>query len=96
MNAENKGRGWTPLHSAAVSGGMRSRREIIELLQKAGAKDTPKDKHGWVPSDYMQLWEQNAAAAEKLKLYLQIPEGLSPQGGRKTPEPKKPCPPGCH
>ena len=96
VNAENKGRGWTPLHSAAVSGGMRSRKDVIDLLRKAGAEETPKDKHGWTPADYMQLWEENAAAAEKLKLYLQIPEGLSPKGGHKSPEPKKPCPPGCN
>ncbi|MDE1151336.1 MAG: ankyrin repeat domain-containing protein [Micavibrio sp.] len=91
VNAENKGKGWTPLHSAAVSGGMRSRREIIDMLHAAGASDAVKDKHGWNAGDYMQLWEQNAAAAEKLKQYMQIPDGLSPQGGHRTPAP--PCPP---
>lgn len=77
-NAENNGKGWTPLHSAAVSGGMKTRRETIELLVKAGAGMDAKDKHGWTPADYMVLWEENEAAAEKLKKFLQIPKGLGP------------------
>jgi len=90
VNAQNKGKGWTPLHSAAVSGGMRSRKEIIDMLHDAGAKDSAKDKHGWTPGDYMTLWEQNEAAAEKLKHYMQIPNGLAPASART---PSKPCPP---
>ncbi len=81
VNAENNGKGWTPLHSAAVSGGMRSRQDVIELLLEAGAKQDAKDKHGWTPADYMVLWEQNEAAAEKLKQFLQIPNGLAPPKG---------------
>lgn len=81
VNAENHGKGWTPLHSAAVSGGMKSRRDVIELLIEAGAKGEAKDKHGWTPADYMVLWEENEAAAEKLKQFLQIPKGLAPAKG---------------
>jgi len=91
VNAENNGKGWTPLHSAAVSGGMRSRKEVIELLLGAGAKDAAKDKHGWTPGDYMMLWEENAAAAEKLKQFLAIPKGLAPPKGLpRVPGPKPP------
>jgi len=94
VNAENKGKGWTPLHSAAVSGGQRSRGEIIKLLCDAGAKEDAKDKHGWTPADYMALWDQNAAAAERLKKNMQIPCGLIAQDGKYAgAAPAKPCPP---
>lgn len=94
VNAENKGKGWTPLHSAAVSGGQRSRKEIIRLLKDAGAKDDGKDKHGWTPADYMALWDQNAPAAERLKKNMQIPCGLMTPGDSHPPAaPAKPCPP---
>jgi ankyrin repeat protein len=104
VKADN-GRGWTALHSAAVSGGMKARRKVIDLLKKAGARDDVKDKQGWTASDYMLLWEENAVAAEKLKQFLQIPNGLSPARVEKKPEDKKtgpaagnppgnkPCPP---
>lgn len=91
VNAENNGKGWTPLHSAAVSGGMVSRRDVIELLVDAGAKADTKDKHGWTPKDYMVLWEQNEAAAEKLKQFLHIPNGLAPAKGlQRVPSPRAP------
>ncbi|MDP2205493.1 MAG: ankyrin repeat domain-containing protein [Alphaproteobacteria bacterium] len=66
-NVDN-GHGWTALHSAALSGGMKSRGAIIRDLKAAGAKDDINDKNGWSARDYMQLWEENAHAAEKLKL----------------------------
>jgi ankyrin repeat protein len=87
VNLHN-GRGWTALHSAAVSGGMKSRRKIIDLLKKAGARDDVKDKQGWTPADYMILWEENAAAAEKLKQFLQIPNGLGGEVKRAAPPPQ--------
>lgn len=62
--------GWTAMHAAAVSGGMRSRSAIITLLKAQGCKDDVPDKHGWTASDYMKLWEENPAAAEKLRLQL--------------------------
>jgi ankyrin repeat protein len=65
-NIDN-GHGWTPLHSAALSGGMKSRSGIIRDLKNAGAKDDINDKQGWTARDYMQLWEENAPAAQKLK-----------------------------
>lgn len=90
VNAENNGKGWTPLHSAAVSGGMLSRKDIIELLIDAGAKQDVKDKHCWTPADYMTLWEQNEKAAEKLKQFLHIPNGLAPpKGMTRVPAPPK-------
>ena len=87
----DNGHGWTALHSAAVSGGMKSRKDVIEQLKKAGAKDDVKDKHGWTPKDYMSLWEENAAAAEKLKQFLSIPVGLAaPRPRTVTPPPAGP------
>jgi ankyrin repeat protein len=83
---QHNGKGWTALHSAAVSGGMKSRSKVIGLLKKFGAKDDAKDKHGWTPADYMMIWEENAAAAEKLKQFLQIPNGLSPKGSGMKPQ----------
>lgn len=87
VNIHN-GKGWTALHSAAVSGGMKGRRKVIELLRKAGAADDVKDKHGWTPADYMLLWEENAAAAEKLKQFLELPTGLTFKQPPKPPAPK--------
>ncbi len=69
VNSDN-GKGWTPLHAAALSGGLRCRKEIIALLIKAGADGDKTDGHGWSPRNYMQLWEENTAAAEKLKEYM--------------------------
>ena len=89
----HNGRGWTALHSAAVSGGMKARKRTIDLLKKAGAKDDVKDKQGWTAADYMTLWEENAPAAEKLKEFLQIPNGLSPSGGHAKPKPPTPAAP---
>lgn len=86
--ALDNGRGWTALHSAAVSGGERSRGDIIRLLKAAGADETKHDKHGWTPKDYMTLWSENAAAAEKLKKYLQIPDGLSSDNGHFRAKPR--------
>ena len=88
VHAENGGKGWTPLHSAAVSVGMHARKDVINLLVKAGAKDDAKDKHGWTPKDYMILWERNEAAALKLKDFLQIPNGLAPKGAKPPSGPK--------
>ena len=65
-NAHN-GKGWTPLHSAGLAGGEKTRQAVIDALVKAGAKDDIKDKHGWTARDYMELWRDNAGAAEKLK-----------------------------
>lgn len=88
VNAENKGKGWTPLHSAAVSGGMQARGDVIGLLVAAGAKKDTKDKNGWTPSDYMLLWEKNEAAAEKLKQFTKIPNGLAaPRAPAPPPKP---------
>lgn len=69
VDADN-GLGWTPLHSAAISGGLRTRKAIIDMLLEAGAKPDVRDKHGWTPCDYMTLWDENAAAAEKLKAHM--------------------------
>lgn len=68
-DADN-GEGWTPLHSAALSGGAKNRQAIIDLLTQHGAKDDAVDKNGWSPRDYLQLWEENAPAAEKLRRFL--------------------------
>ncbi len=68
-NAGN-GRGWTPLHSAAISGGRKVRKSIIEMLEKAGGRSNIPDKHGWTAADYMQLWDENAPAAEKLRKHM--------------------------
>jgi ankyrin repeat protein len=86
-NADN-GRGWTALHSAAVSGGNRSRADIIGKLKAAGGDGSLKDKQGWTPQDYMTLWDDNAPAAEKLKKYLQIPNGLASDNGHFRPRPR--------
>lgn len=83
-DADN-GKGWTPLHSAAVSGGKKLRKKIIDILVKAGANPDKQDKHGWTPADYMSLWENNAAAAEKLKAFLEIEDGRTPEQIRKSP-----------
>ena len=74
----DNGKGWTALHSAAVSGSLNSRKDIIDMLVKAGADLDKKDKCGWTPRDYMTLWETNAEAAEKLKKYLAELEGIKP------------------
>lgn len=87
----HNGHGWTALHSAAVSGGMKARRKVIDLLKKAGAKDDVKDKQGWTAADYMTLWEENAVAAEKLKQFLSIPNGLA-RAKPKAPPPAAPKP----
>lgn len=84
VDADN-GKGWTPFHSAAISGGLKNRKAVIDLLVKAGAKNDVKDKYGWTPVDYMTLWEQNAAAAEKLKVYLGLGGGKAPEVYRKPP-----------
>ncbi|MBI1216666.1 MAG: hypothetical protein GC185_12720 [Alphaproteobacteria bacterium] len=86
-NLDN-GRGWTALHSAAVSGGQRSRAKIVDMLKKAGADAGRQDKQGWTAEDYMTLWDENAPAAEKLKKYLQIPDGLASQTGHFRPRPR--------
>lgn len=78
--------GWSPLHSAALSGGMKSRAEIIGMLKSAGATDDAKDKHGWTPKDYMQLWQDNAPAAENIRqLMLDMKETPMSDATRKTP-----------
>lgn len=69
VDADN-GHGWTALHSAAIAGGLKSRKGVIELLLAAGASLTKQDKYGWTPQDYMTLWEENETVAEKLKNYL--------------------------
>lgn len=74
----DNGKGWTALHSAAISGGLKSRKNIIAMLLTAGAALHKPDQHGWTAQDYMQLWENNAAAAEKLKQYLGLSEGQKP------------------
>ena len=89
---QHNGLGWTALHSAAVSGGMKARRKVIDLLKKAGAKDDIKDKQGWTAADYMLLWEENAAAAEKLKQFMSLPNGLSARTKPKNPAPPAPKP----
>lgn len=61
--------GATPLHIAALSGGARAHGRTIALLIASGARQDVVDTHGWTPADYMQLWEKNAAAAEKLVAY---------------------------
>lgn len=90
VNAENNGKGWTPLHSAAVSGGMKARKDVIDVLLAAGADKGAKDKNGWTPDDYMLLWEQNEAAAQKLKDFTKIPNGLSAPRQQTPPAPPKP------
>lgn len=84
-NADS-GSGWTPLHAAAVSGGMRSRGDIIGLLQAAGAVTDRKDKNGWTPQDYMMLWEENAAAAEKLKAYMALQNDAGQKNDKAPPK----------
>lgn len=79
--------GWTPLHAAAVSGGLRGRGAIIDQLKAAGARDDIADKQGWTARDYMALWEDNPAAAERLRLLL---------SGRQTMKPGTPPPPKIH
>jgi cytohesin len=69
VNADNK-QGWTPLHSAALAGGNKSRSEVIKLLQKLGANTAIQDKFGWTPVDYMKMWEENPDAAEKLRQFM--------------------------
>lgn len=88
---KDNGKGWTPLHAAALSGGLKSRKEIIELLLKAGAKDDRQDPNGWSPRDYMLLWEENAAAAEKLKEYMTMKQGSGQSANRQPPK-KPPAP----
>lgn len=90
-NVDN-GHGWTPLHSAALSGGMKSRGAIIRDLKNAGAKDDINDKNGWTPRDYMQLWEENAAAAAKLK-NLAGQGGAAPAPDDSVRPPNAPVPP---
>jgi ankyrin repeat protein len=86
VDLDNGGKGWTPLHSAAVSGGLKNRKEIISMLLGHGADPEKPDKHGWTPKDYMMLWEANTEAAEKLKQYLAQMDGLKPS----VRPPKKP------
>lgn len=88
--AENNGKGWTPLHSAAVSGGMQARKDVIDLLLDSGAEKSAQDKHGWTPADYMLLWEKNEQAAEKLKQFTQIPNGLAAPRQQTPPSPPPP------
>lgn len=78
--------GWTALHAAAVSGGMRARADIITLLKNHGARDDVPDRHGWTAQDYMNLWDKNPDAAEKLRLQL--------TGRQRNELPKPPPKPG--
>lgn len=91
----DNGKGWTPLHSAAVSGGLKTRKEVIKKLQEHGADPKKADKHGWTPQDYMILWEENAAAADKLKKYLDCchecltpPDNAAPKKNSRITTPK--------
>jgi len=71
VNTDNGGgRGWTPLHSAAISGGLKKRREVIEILIKNKADLNKKDKLGWTPKDYMLLWEKDPKGANDFKKYI--------------------------
>lgn len=80
--------GWTALHAAAVSGGQRTRAAIIALLQTAGARDDVADKQGWTARDYMALWDDNPAAAERLRVMMTGRQTLS-KGAAKPPVPPK-------
>lgn len=90
----DNGKGWTALHSAAISGGLKTRKEVIEKLIEHGADAKKVDKHGWTPEDYMTLWEENAAAADKLKKYLEchdcppLPDGTLPKKHPRITTPK--------
>ncbi len=79
--------GWTPLHAAAVSGGLRTRADIIALFKDAGARDDIADKQGWTARDYMALWDDNPAAAERLRVMMTGRQNL--KSGAKPP-PRKP------
>lgn len=70
--------GWTPLHAAAMAGGQRTRKNIIAALLAKGADDNLADNHGWTARDYMALWDENPAAAEKLRQFLKSAAKLSP------------------
>lgn len=91
-NVDN-GHGWTPLHSAALSGGMKSRGDIIRRLKSAGAKDDIPDKHDWSARDYMQLWEENADAAAKLKNIAGHGGAAPAPDADSTRPPNSPVPP---
>lgn len=88
VNIDNGGKGWTPLHSAAISGGLKNREEIISLLVKAGADAEKQDICGFTPKDYMMLWESDAAAAERIKMQMAALAGPRAPGAPSTP--KKP------
>ena len=87
INADNgNDRGWTPLHSAAISGGLKKRKEVIELLLKNNADINKEDKFGWTPKDYMLLWENDPDAAAEFKNYI----SKLTVNGAPPREPKKP------
>ncbi len=70
VNFDNGGKGWTPLHSAALAGGFKNHGEIISLLVKAGANAEAADRAGYTPKDYMMLWETDAFAAVRIKAQM--------------------------
>lgn len=70
--------GWTPLHAAAVTGGEKARATIIARLKAGGADESVKDNQGWTARDYMALWEDNPAAAERLRLLTTGRQKLDP------------------
>lgn len=78
--------GWTALHAAAVSGGSRTRGDIIALLKAAGAADDVADKQGWTPRDYMALWDDNPAAAERLRVMMMGRQTLKGDAKPKPPQ----------
>lgn len=80
--------GWTALHAAAVSGGARTRGAIIALFTAAGARDDVADKQGWSARDYMALWDDNPAAAERLRVMMTGRQTLNKGAGAKPPPPK--------
>lgn len=67
-NVDN-GRGWTPLHSASLNAGLQGRKDVIRVLVAHGADKGAKDKYGWAPSDYEDLWKD--VNVQKLKNVMQ-------------------------
>ena len=54
----------------------------------AGARDDVADRQGWTARDYMKLWEDNPAAAEKLRVMMTGRQSIGGGGAKPPPPPK--------
>lgn len=83
----DNGLGWTPLHAAAFSGGLKTRKNMIDILTAAGGDLHKPDKRGCAPKDYMLLWAPDEKAEKAVTDYLKV---ANKTGAAYTP-PKRPA-----